>query len=209
MDSRRNTLTRAGATVTPEVAEATAAVTAAWREAGWPRPPCRRLDYRHVQQALVQYLRVAFAGTFTAAERDSIVGTTLVAFMAPLHARVEQPANREPEELVRAVRDAALDRGQATVPRRPSDERDDWLTQIAFGASPDQVREGLRTLQRDDKSTAFLIVTQYLDLGDVTGEPPRAAEVAANLNRAASTEPLSEQHVRDVLSTFGRDVRAT
>lgn len=208
MTSERHTGIEPGVGASPGLIEATAAVTAAWGEAGWPQPLRKRLDYRQVQRALVHYLRAVFAGRFSDAECQSIVTATLTTFMAPLHAGMTGTSRQGPEELVSAVRDAALDANRkATGPRRSSDERDTWLTHIAFGVSPDQVRDRLKILQRRDESTEFLIVTQYLDLGDLTGEAPPAAEVAAKLNRAVSGG-ISEERVRKVLSGFGRAVRA-
>jgi hypothetical protein len=194
----------------------TAAVTA-WRLAGWPQPPRARAGYQQVQCSLCDYLKVAFGGVFTEEQRSQIVENTLTAFMAPLHARPVRGDTPRPEDLVHAVENAALERHDpASYPdggNRPavearSEEDDERLTHLAFGATPAAVRAGLAGLAADGKQAEFLIITQYLDLGDLAGEPPKSSEVVAKLKPLESTSGvIDELAVRAVLLKFRDGIR--
>jgi hypothetical protein len=135
--------------------------------------------------------------------RDDLVGRTLDSFMAPLHARRSRNNQRDPEELVQALEDAALD--PAETPRLGSGRNDGRVTSLAFSATPDRVRIGLVALAVAGDALDYQVVTKYLDLVDLDPtRPPSSGKVAAALRPAAVTE----HRVRQVLLDFRQRVEA-
>jgi hypothetical protein len=183
--------------------EAQAAVVQAWKRAGWPRPPRSRRDYARLEQRMGAYLAVVFP-EIDERRRGDVVGRTLDGFMAPLHARRPPDYQRDPEELVQALEDAALDRTEE-APRLGCGRNDERVTALAFSATPTQVRIGLAAVAAAGNAFDYQVLTQYLDLVDLDPtRPPRSAEVAAGLRPAVA----SEHRVRQVLLDFRRRVEA-
>jgi len=180
-----------------------AAVVQAWRRAGWPQPPRSRRDYARLEQRMAGYLAVVFP-EIDEPRRGDLVGRTLDGFMAPLHARRPRDLWRDPEELVQALEDAALDRAEET-PRLGSGRDDERVTALAFSATPTRVRIGLAALAAAGNALDYQVVTQYLDLVDLDPtRPPSSAEVVAGLRPAVVTK----HRVRQVLLDFRRRVEA-
>jgi hypothetical protein len=186
----------------PTRADARQAVIQAWKRAGWPRPPRSGADYEHLAEQMLAYVAVVFP-QMDAQQRGDIVGRSLVAFMAPLHARRPRHGWPGPEALVDALEDAALDRA-AEVPLPGLDEEDQWVALRAFGSTSAGVRAGLMTLAAEGRAVAYRMVTKYLDLVDLDRtRPPRLADVVKGLGSAGVTE----QAVREALRDFRRLVQ--
>jgi hypothetical protein len=183
--------------------DARAEVVQAWKRAGWPRPPWSPRDYARLKKHMAAYLAIVFP-EIDELRRDDLVGRTLDTFMAPLHARRPRHYQRDPEELVQALEDAALDRAEET-PRLGSGRNDGRVTSLAFSASPERVRIGLAALAAAGDALDYQVVTKYLDLVDLDPtRPPSSVEVAAGLRPAEVTE----HRVRQVLLDFRRRVEA-
>jgi hypothetical protein len=183
--------------------DARAAVVEAWKRAGWPRPPRSIRDYARLEKHMAAYLAIVFP-EIDEPRRDDLVGRTLDTFMAPLHARRPRNYRRDPEELVQALEDAALDRAEET-PRLGSGRNDGRVTSLAFSASPEQVRIALAALAAAGDALDYQVVTKYLDLVDLDlTRPPSSVEVAAGLRPAEVTG----HRVRQVLLDFRRRVEA-
>jgi hypothetical protein len=199
---RRDRRTAAGDHPTARArAEARREIVESWRRAGWPTAPQCEADYERLQQRMLAYVAVVFPQV-DERRRGEIVGQTLQVFMAPLHARHPGHAWRQPEALVDALEDVALNRaGAALTPGR--DEDDPRVASLAFRSTPAGVRAGLTALAAEGKAVDYRVVTLYLDLVDLDRtRPPSLAEVVARLRSAAVTEQL----VRQVLSAFRRRV---
>jgi hypothetical protein len=136
--------------------------------------------------------------------RGDIVGRTLDVFIARLHAWRPGQEWPEPEALVSALEDVALNRaGEALTPGR--DEDDPRVACLAFRSTPAGVRAGLTALAAEGKAVDYQVVTLYLDLVDLDRtRPPGLADVVAGLRPAAVTERM----VRQVLTEFRRRVQA-
>jgi hypothetical protein len=201
MRSDRRTAVPGGPTARAR-ADARLAVVQAWKGAGWPRPPRTPADYDLLQQKMAAYLAVVFPEV-DHRHRGDIVGRTLDVFMAPLHLPRPRHDRVQPEDLVNALEDAALDRaGGAPLPCRDKD--DQRVALLAFRSTPAGVRAGLTALAVDGKTLDYRAVTQYLDLVDLDRtRPPSAAEVAAKLRLEAATE----QMVGQVIDDFRQRVR--
>ena len=134
--------------------------------------------------------------------RGHIVGRTLDVFMARLHAWRPGHGWPEPEALVSALEDVALNRaGEALTPGR--DEDDPRVASMAFRSTPAGVRAGLTALAAEGKAVDYRVVTLYLDLVDLDRtRPPGLSDVVAGLRSPAVTE----QMVRQVLIEFRRRV---
>ncbi len=184
-------------------ADARAAVVQAWKRSGWPWPPRSPRDYARLEQLMAAYLAVVFP-EIDEQRRGVLVGRTLDRFMAPLHAQGLRGDWRDPEELVQALEDAALDRAEET-PRPDSSRDDDRVTALAFGACPARVRVGLAALARAGKALDYQVVTQYLDLVELDPtRPPKSAGVVAALQSTAVTV----SRVRQILLDFRQWVQA-
>ncbi len=152
---------------------------------------------------MAAYLAVVFP-EIDERDRDALVCRTLEGFMAPLHARRPRDDPRDPEELVQALEDAALDRTGET-PRLGRSRDDDRVTALAFSATPTRVRIGLAALAAAGNALEYQVVTQYLDLVDLDPtRPPSSAKVVAALQSAEVTD----LKVRQVLLDFRRRVEA-
>jgi hypothetical protein len=200
---RRDRRTAAGDHPTARArAEARREIVESWRRAGWPTAPQCEADYERLQQRMLAYVAVVFPQV-DQRRRSEIVGQTLQVFMAPLHARHPGHVWRQPEALVDALEDVALNRaGAALMPGR--DEDDPRVASLAFQSTPAGVRAGLTALAVEEKAVDYRVVTLYLDLVDLDRtRPPSLAEVVARLREAAVTE----QMVRQVLSAFRRRVQ--
>lgn len=182
-------------------AEAREAIVRAWKAAGWPRPPRTETGYEHLQQCMAIYLQILFP-EISPSHRDDIVGQALRKFMAPLHAHRYQRNQPPPEDLVRALEDAALDQAD-DLPR--VGRNDQQVATLAFSATPENVRVGLAGLAVDGRALEFRVVTQYLDLVDHDPtRPPTVAEVVAGLGPGTATE----QMVRQALLDFRQRLKA-
>lgn len=201
MNGDRRTVARGDLTARAR-AEARQEVIEAWKRAGWPGAPHSEADYELLRQRMLAYLAVVFPQVGQRCRGD-IVGRTLDVFMAPLHARRPGQAWPEPEALVNALEDVALNRtGEAPTPER--DEDDPRVASLAFRSTPAGVRAGLTALAAEGKAVDYRMVTLYLDLVDLDRtRPPRLAEVVVGLRSAAVTE----QMVRQVLDEFRRRVQ--
>ncbi len=150
---------------------------------------------------MAAYLAVVFP-EIDEHRRGVLAGRTLDDFMAPLY-KPREP-RRDPEELVQALEDAALDRAEET-PRPDSSRDDDRVTALAFGACPARVRVGLAALARAGKALDYQVVTQYLDLVELDPtRPPKSAGVVAALQSTAVTV----SRVRQILLDFRQQVQA-
>jgi hypothetical protein len=137
-------------------------------------------------------------------ECAEIACEALVRFMAPLLAHRDRGEHPAPEDLVRALEDAALDR--AAAERGPSDRDDQRVATLAFGVDPARVRLGLANLADDGATLEFRMVTRYLDLVDLDRtRPPSSAEVIAGL---AADITATELRVRQTLLDFRHRVTA-
>jgi hypothetical protein len=200
---RRDRRTAAGDHPTARArAEARREIVESWKRAGWPTAPQCEADYERLQQRMLAYVAVVFPQV-DQRRRSEIVGQTLQVFMAPLHARHPGHGSRQPEALVNALEDVALNRaGAALTPGR--DEDDPRVASLAFRSTPAGVRTGLTALAAEGKAVDYRVVTLYLDLVDLDRtRPPSLAEVVARLRSAAVTEQL----VRQMLSAFRRRVQ--
>jgi hypothetical protein len=140
------------------------------------------------------YLRILFP-EISPSRCDDIVGQALREFMAPLHACRHRHGQLLPEDLVRALEDAALDQAD-DLPR--VGRNDQQVATLAFNATPDDVRVGLARLAVDGRALEFRVVTQYLDLVDLDPtRPPTVAEVVAGLGPDTATEQMVRQALRD------------
>src|SRR4051794_20928862 len=183
-------------------ADARQDIVEAWKRAGWPRAPQSGAHYERLQQRMLTYVAVVFPQVDQRCRGD-IVGRTLDVFMARLHAWRPGQEWLEPEALVNALEDVALNRaGEALTTGR--DEDDPRGACLAFRSPPAGVRAGLRALAAEGKAVDYRVVTLYLDLVDLDRtRPPSLTEVVAGLRSAAVTE----QMVRQVLTEFRRRVQ--
>jgi hypothetical protein len=183
-------------------ADARQDIVEAWKRAGWPRAPQSGAHYERLKQRMLTYVAVVFPQVDQRCRGD-IVGRTLDVFMARLHAWRPGQEWLEPEALVNALEDVALNRaGQALTLGR--DEDDPRVACLAFRSTPAGVRAGLTALAAEGKAVDYRVVTLYLDLVDLDRtRPPSLAEVVAGLRSAAVTE----QMVRQVLTEFRRRVQ--
>lgn len=177
------------------------AIVQAWKAAGWPRPPRIGTGYEQIKHSMGAYLEIIFP-EINESRRDEIVDRALRGFMAPLYTRRPRHKHPAPEDLVRALEDAALDHAGDEPLVGPNDQQ---VAALAFGATPTEVRVGLARLAIDGKALEFQVVTRYLDLVDLDPtRPPSSAEVVTGLGLDAVTE----QMVRETLLDFRQRVRA-
>lgn len=183
-------------------AEARQDIGEAGKRAGWPSAPQSSADYERLRQRMLAYVTVVFPQVDRKCRGD-IVSRTLDLFMPRLHARRPGHHWPEPEALVAALDDVALNRaGGVLTPGR--DEDDPRVASLAFRSTPAGVRAGLTALAAEGRAVDYRVVTLYLDLVDLDRtRPPSLADVVAGLRPAAVTE----QTVRQVLDEFRRRVQ--
>jgi hypothetical protein len=202
MTSKRQPTARTGQ-IAAVRADAREAITREWKTAGWPQSPRRLADYERLQGCMASYLDRLFP-EMDQSECAEIARQALVRFMAPLLARRDRGEHPAPEDLVRALEDAALD--HAPAEQAPSDRDDKRVATLAFGVDPARVRLGLENLADDGATLEFRMVTRYLDLVDLDRtRPPSSAEVIAGL---AGDTTVTELRVRRTLLDFRHRVTA-
>jgi len=202
--------------VSEQRARAHQAAIDAWRSAGWPaRAPTAAEDVQ-IKRCLCKYLEASFPGKLSAAEALEIVLEGLQAFIPLLLVRPTRTYNTQPGagDLLEWLTNASLEKLAGRRPACPehpqftqpsSVTQDEALTDSLLGADPDAVRAGLRTLVADGLTVDFLIITQYLDLGEVApSRPPRPSQVANELmsHRLLVGVQVTESDVSSVLLRF-------
>lgn len=190
------------------------AVAAAWRSAGWSHRPRRGVNYQPLCHCLCEYLEASFPGAFSPSEVSETVEKTLQAFMAPLHAGRVLASELSYQGLLGELDDQALERFRSSG--QPLDDHpfgvtpstvaeDEELTRALFGADASAVRTALRQLADEGEAVNFLIVSQYLDLGQQwPGRAPKATHVVMEFkdHELLVGVRITEQLVRQALQDF-------